>query len=176
MENDKKSSKEPNVLAGQTMDQARVAMENYLNFFQKNMSAAPWAGTELNKKVADNAQKNVNSAFEFAQKLTHAKDLQDVVRIQTEFFQTQLKSLTEQAKDLGETATKAVTDAMKGPFNPAFVDMFSKEALPTEAPTKEFLKEVACKETAIKEEGSQKKRYRKRRHRRANQNGRLSEK
>jgi hypothetical protein len=36
------------------------------------------------------------------------------VRIQTEFVQTQLKSLNEQAKDLGETATKVATDAFKG--------------------------------------------------------------
>jgi hypothetical protein len=54
-----------------------------------------------------------------AQKLTQAKDLQDLVRIQTEFFQTQLKSLTEQAKDLGKTATKAAAGRLKGPFTPS---------------------------------------------------------
>jgi hypothetical protein len=37
-----------------------------------------------------------------------------VVRIQTEFFQTQLNLLTEQAKDLSETATKATMGALKG--------------------------------------------------------------
>src|SRR5665811_1700051 len=73
-------------MAGQPMKQARGAMENYLNFFQKSMSAAPWAGTELNKKVADYAQQNVATAFAFAQKLTQAKDLQDVVRIHGELL------------------------------------------------------------------------------------------
>ena len=89
------------------MKQARGAMENYLDFFQKSMSASPWAGTELNKKVADYAQHNIATFFGFAQQLTQAKDLQDMVRIQTEFLQTQMKSLTEQAKDLSETATGA---------------------------------------------------------------------
>jgi hypothetical protein len=116
MEKDKKSAEDLSTIAGQTVQQARMAMENYLNFFQKNMSASPWASTELNKKVTDYAQQNVDSAFGFAQKLTQAKDLQDLVRIQTEFFQTQLKSLTEQAKDLSDTATKAVAGASKGPF------------------------------------------------------------
>jgi phasin len=113
MAKDKKPSENLSAMAGQTMEQARGAMENYLNFFQTSMSASPWAGTELNKKVADYAQQNVATAFGFAQKLTQAKDLQDVVHIQTEFLQTQMESLTEQAKDLTETATKAATGAFK---------------------------------------------------------------
>ena len=109
-----KPTEDLSTVAGQTMKQARGAMENYLEFFQKSMSASPWAGTELSKKMTDYAQQNVATAFGFAQKLTQAKDLQDLVRIQTEFLQTQMKSLTEQAKDLSETATKAVTGALKG--------------------------------------------------------------
>ena len=114
MAKDEKPSEDLSTVAGQTMKQARGAMENYLDFFQKTMSASPWAGTELNKKVADYAQKNVDTAFGFAQRLTQAKDLQEVVRIQTEFLQMQMKSLTEQAKGLSETATKVATGAMKG--------------------------------------------------------------
>jgi len=119
VEKDKNSSEDLSAVAGQTVQQAREAMENYLNFFQKNILASPWASTELNKIVTGYARQNVDSAFGFAQKLTQAKDLQDLLRIQTEFFQTQLKSLTEQAKDIGETATKAVAGALKGPFNPS---------------------------------------------------------
>ena len=114
MAKNEKPSADLSTVAGETMKQARGAMENYLDFFQKNISASPWAGTELTKKVADYAQQNVATAFGFAQQLTQAKDLQDVVRIQTEFFQTQLKSLTEQAKDLSETATKAAAGGLKG--------------------------------------------------------------
>jgi phasin len=114
MGKDEKPSEDLSTMAGQTMKQARGAMESYLDFFQKSMSASPWAGTELSKKMTDYAQQNVATAFGFAQKLTQAKDLQDLVRIQTEFLQTQMKSLTEQAKDLSETATKAATGALKG--------------------------------------------------------------
>ena len=102
-----------NELAAQTIEQARGAMENYLDFFQKRMFASPWAETDLNKTIQSYAGKNVATTFEFAQKL--AKDLQDLVRIQTEFLQTQIRSLTEQAKELSETATKAVAGTLKGP-------------------------------------------------------------
>ena len=72
------------------------------------MAASPLAGSELTKKLTEYAEQNVGAAFGFAQKLTQAKDLQDMVRIQTEHFQALFQTLTEQAKDLSETATKAV--------------------------------------------------------------------
>ena len=68
MAKDKKLSEDLSAVAGQTMEQARGAMENYLDFFQKSMSSSPWAGTELNKKVTEFAQRNVDTAFEFAQR------------------------------------------------------------------------------------------------------------
>jgi hypothetical protein len=119
MAKDPKASEDLNEMAKETMGQAQRSMENYLNFFQKSMSASSWAGTELNKKVVEYAQQSVSSALEFAKKLTQAKDLLDLLRIQTEFFQEQLKSLTEQTNDLSETATKAVEGTMKGPFTPS---------------------------------------------------------
>src|ERR1039457_797522 len=53
MAKDEKPSEDLSTMAGQTMKQARGAMENYLDFFQKSMSASPWAGTELSKKMTD---------------------------------------------------------------------------------------------------------------------------
>ena len=70
--------------------------------------------TDLSEKIKNNLEKNIATAFEYARKLISAKDIQDVVRTQTEFMQTQLQTLNEQAKDLGETATKAITDRFKG--------------------------------------------------------------
>jgi phasin family protein len=49
-------------------------------------------------------------------KLSQAKDLQDVIRIQTEFMQTQFNALTEQTRNLGDTLSKAATGAVKMPF------------------------------------------------------------
>ena len=118
MAKNEKPSEDLSTVAGQTIENKLVEKWRemyYPDFFQKNISASPWAGAELNKKVIDYAQQNVATAFGFAQKLTQAKDLQDLVRIQTEFLQTQMKSLTEQAKELRETATKAAAGAFKGP-------------------------------------------------------------
>jgi phasin len=117
MDNDKPPTQDMSAMMAQGVEQARAAMENYLKFFQNSMSAAPWGSTELSRKLTDYARQNVDTAFAYAKKLTEAKDPQDLLRIQTEFFQTQVRSLTEQAKELGEAATKAAAGTMKGPFS-----------------------------------------------------------
>jgi len=98
-----------------TVEQARGAMENYLEYFQKSMFAMPWADTDLNKRIQSYAGKNVATTFEFAQKLTKAKDFQELVQIQTEFMQAQLKTLSEQAGDLRKIGPGAVSEGIKRP-------------------------------------------------------------
>lgn len=61
------------------------------------------------------AERNVESAFEFTQRLVQVRDIQDLTRLQMEFIQAQMQAMTEQAKDLSETATKAMTDSAKTP-------------------------------------------------------------
>jgi hypothetical protein len=110
---EEKSFQNMSEMVTQGTDQVRKAMENYLNFIQKTASGSPWLEPDLNKKMKNYAEQNVAVASEFARKLTQAKDIQDFWRIQTEFMQTQLKTFSEQAKDLGEIATKAATGAFK---------------------------------------------------------------
>ena len=50
------------------------------------------------------------------QNLSQAKNLEDVVKIQTEFMEKQINSFSEQAKTVGDI-TQAAADAMKKPFN-----------------------------------------------------------
>ena len=44
------------------------------------------------------------NSFEFAQKLVRAKDIQEVMALQQEYLQSQMKAMSEQAKDLGKAA------------------------------------------------------------------------
>ena len=98
----------------QTRKAMEKAMENYLDFFQKNIKASPLLDTDLNKKVKTFTEQNIVAASEFAQKASKAKDFQDFWRIQSEFMQAQWKAFTEQMKDLGETAAKSAPNVMKG--------------------------------------------------------------
>jgi hypothetical protein len=100
-------------IAQQMTEQTKGAMENYFSWLQKNMSALPWSNTNLNRVLLSNATQNVTATFAFVQKLSQAKNFQDVVKIQTDFMETQMNSFNDQAKILGEIYAKAAEDAMK---------------------------------------------------------------
>ena len=100
----------------QTMEQMQAAVDNYFNFIQKTMSSYPLGGTEFGEKLRSYAQKNIAATNEYVNKLSLAKDLQEVIRIQTEFVQTQFNAFGEQTKSLAETFTKASTEAVKMRF------------------------------------------------------------
>jgi hypothetical protein len=59
------------------------------------------------------AESNVNAAFDLAQKLLHAKDVQEIFTIQTEYAKNQLQAIQSQAREFGETAQNAFTAAIK---------------------------------------------------------------
>ena len=102
--------------AEQITKQTQGAMENYLGWLQKSMSALPWTNTNLDRILLGYATQNVTATFAFVQKLSQAKNFQDVVRIQTEFMNAQLNSFNDQAKIIGEIYTNAATAVAKTPF------------------------------------------------------------
>ena len=84
------------------LEQARGAMTNYLEFIGKSMSVAPLGATSQATALKGYVDRNVQATFDFSERLLHAKDFQDVVRIQTEFLQAQFRVLTDQAKEVVE--------------------------------------------------------------------------
>jgi len=103
--------------AEQMKEQTQRAMENYVSWLQNAMSTFPWVNTDLNKRLVNHATENVTATFIFLQKLSQAKNLEDVTEIQTEFMSKQLNSFNEQAKTIAEICTKAAAAATKTPFN-----------------------------------------------------------
>ena len=99
----------------QITERTKHAMENYFSWLQNAMSGAPWSNIDLNKKLLSHATENVTAAVGLVQKLSQAKNLEEVVTIQTEFMSKQLDSFKEQTKAMVEICTKATQDAMKTP-------------------------------------------------------------
>jgi hypothetical protein len=91
----------------QNMEKARGAMDNYFSFL-RNM-----CGPDLTEKMKTYTEQNISASTDCVHKLTQAKDLPEVFRIQTSFMQRQMNSFAEQARSLGEAYTKAATDATK---------------------------------------------------------------
>ena len=99
----------------QSLEQVKTALNAYLQFFKQSVPENAIGGSALSDKILGYAERNVASAFEFAQRLAQVNNVQDIFMLQTEFMRAQMQAMAEQAKDLGETTTKALTDSMKTP-------------------------------------------------------------
>ena len=107
-------------MAEKSVEQARKAFDTFMSASQKAAStieghavAATSGAKDLREKAMSFAEKNVESSFEFAQKLVRAKDPQEFMRLQSEFVQSQMQAMTQQARELGQVAGKAGSDAVK---------------------------------------------------------------
>ena len=103
--------------AEQMTERTQDAITNYFSWLQNVMQASPWGNTDLNKKLMSYAAETVTAPLSFVQKLSQAKNLEDVVKIQTEFVKAQTDSFNEHAKELGEIYTRVATAATKTPFS-----------------------------------------------------------
>ena len=113
---------EMRAVAERSVEQAKLAFNNYMqaaqeavSTFEERVKASQVGAQGISKKAMTFAERNVLSAFDFAQKLVQAKDIQELVKMQSEFVQTQMQVLSEQVKDLGETATKTAMESVKAP-------------------------------------------------------------
>ncbi len=101
--------------AEQSFDQARKAFESFFSVSQRavsnfeNQAAAAHAGAkDVQQRAVTYTQRNIAASFDFAQKLLQAKNPEEVIRLHAEHVQAQIESLTEQAREIGRTATLAM--------------------------------------------------------------------
>jgi len=112
--------KEMRSMAEASFEQARKAFENFLSSAQQTASSIEGKGATVRASAKDIsatavafAEKNVAASLDFAQQLLHAKDLGDVMRLHSEYVQGQMKSLAEQASEMGQLVSRAAIEAAK---------------------------------------------------------------
>jgi len=95
-------------------ERLRKASTEYFDLLEKGLGSSPLPVAGQAKQFCDYMQRNVTATFDLGDKLIQAKDLQDAVKIQSDFFQDQMRSLTDHARSMGESAMKGAT----GVFTP----------------------------------------------------------
>jgi phasin len=112
--------KEMRAMAEASFDQARQAFEKLVASAQSTASSLEdrsetvRAGAkDVSSKAISYAEKNVAASLDYAQQLLHAKDLGDVMRLHSEYVQSQMKTLAEQASEMGQIMSRAAMDAAK---------------------------------------------------------------
>ncbi|MGJ4910553.1 phasin [Bradyrhizobium sp. HKCCYLS2033] len=112
--------KDVRAMAEAGFDQARQTFEKFLAGAEATAGSLEQRGAtvragakDIGSKVLSYAEKNVQSSLDYAQSLVHAKDLPEVLRLHSEFVQGQMRSLAEQASEVGQAIGKAAIDATK---------------------------------------------------------------
>jgi len=112
--------KEMRSMAEASFEQARTAFEKFLASAQHTAGAIEEKGAtvragakEISSKAIAYAEKNVQASLDYAQSLLHANDLSDVMRLHSEYVQSQMRSLAEQASEMGQAVSRAAMEAAK---------------------------------------------------------------
>ena len=112
--------KEMRSMAEASLGQARQAFEKFLASAQATAGSIEERGAtgragakDVGAKAISYAERNVQASLDYAQSLLHAKDLSDVMRLHSEYVQAQMRSLAEQASEMGQIVSRAAMDAAK---------------------------------------------------------------
>jgi len=107
-------------MADAGFDQARKTFEKFLAGAQATAGSIEERGATVRASAKDvtvkamtYAEKNVQASLDYAQSLLHAKDLGDVMRLHAEYVQSQMRSLAEQASEMGQIVGRAAMEAAK---------------------------------------------------------------
>jgi phasin len=101
--------------AEKSVDQARKAMDGFIGAAQKTVDTFEGSATtvqasakDMTRKTFSYAEQNIAAAFELAQKMVRAKDLQEAMQAQAEFVRSQFEAMQTQMKEFGSLAQTAM--------------------------------------------------------------------
>jgi phasin len=104
---------EMRAFAEKSVEQAKQAFDSFISAAQHAVNTAETQATtartgakEIGEMAIGFTQHNVASSFEFAEKLVHAKDAQELTALHSDYVQSQIAALTDQAKELSKHVTK----------------------------------------------------------------------
>jgi phasin len=103
-------------LAEKTIEQAEKAFDMFFDAANKSIASIPSPGTDMSKRALSLTEQNIKAAFEHARKLVHATDLQEAMRIQSEFLRSQFTSAGEHMRQITGEVMSAAKDATKNKF------------------------------------------------------------
>jgi phasin len=100
-------------MAEKTIEQAEKAFCMFLDAANKSLASIPLPTTEMSKKALSFTEQNMKAAFDHAKKVVQTTDLQEAMRIQSEFLKTQFTNASEQIKKITGEVMSAAKDATK---------------------------------------------------------------
>jgi phasin len=104
-------------LAEKTVNQTREAyergkeqLEEAIDALERSFDAAGQGAAAFNRKLIDIAQRNLNSGFDLAKSVAGAKNLGEIVELQSAFLRSQFDAFANQAGEIRALSSKIAAD------------------------------------------------------------------
>jgi phasin len=101
--------------AEKSVEQARKAVDGFLSAAQKTVdtfegsaNTVQTSAKDATRKTFTYAEQNLAAAFDLAQRMVRAKDMQEAMQIQAEFVRNQFEAMQTQMKEFGSIAQSAM--------------------------------------------------------------------
>jgi phasin len=101
--------------AEKSVEQARRAIDGFMSAAQKTVDTFEGSANtvhssakDVTRKTFSYAEQNIAAAFDLAQKMVRAKDMQEAMQYQAEFVRSQFEAMQNQMKEFGSLAQSAV--------------------------------------------------------------------
>ena len=112
--------KDMRTMAEASFEQARKAFDKFMESakttagsMEERRDSVRAGAKEIGSKAVSYAEKNVQASLDYAQSLLKARDLPEVMKLHSEYVQSQMRSLAEQASEMGQIVSRAAMDAAK---------------------------------------------------------------
>ena len=86
--------------AAKSVDQAERAISSFMESASKSVAMVSSPMNDAAQQALAITEKNLKAAFDHARKLMNAKDINEVMQLQTEFLRNQFGVATEQSKQM----------------------------------------------------------------------------
>jgi hypothetical protein len=100
-------------MAEQSLNLSKAALDGYIATARKTADTMNNQATEIRERSLSLANEAMSNTFEFANRVMHVKDPQEVLRLQSEFLSRQVQTLSEKANELGQLVAQGVNTASR---------------------------------------------------------------
>ena len=97
--------------AERTLNQSKAALDGFLQASNKIAKTLESQSSAVREQTTIFTEKALSNSVDFGQKFLHAKEPDDLVRLQTEFMSQQAQIFAEQTKELGQKIQSATQTA-----------------------------------------------------------------
>ena len=94
-----------------SVEQAEKAISSFMESASKSVAMVPGPMTDVAKQALAITEANLKASFDHARKLMKAKDIDEVMTLQSEFMRKQFGTVTEQFQRMTGGTASAAKDA-----------------------------------------------------------------